>query len=198
MIWKKLKITVEQPFQRDWLGKGIKQILDEPQNDFPLKTDNYITNRAELSQNQCQFILGQSQHPKKLLQVSFDMGFTTMLRTTYKKCKRCRRQSSLPPNIKYEMHSVSLSPHAKKQVGLDLCSLPEVNGYRHLIVCNDYSTKRLEANPIREKTALTAATFLFKLTCRHSCFKVQVNCQGREFVNETSFIFYAFWQTDRG
>ena len=32
------------------------------------------------------------------------------------------------------MHSVPVSPHVMKQVGLDLCSLPEVDGYRHLIV----------------------------------------------------------------
>ena len=33
MICKKLKITVEQtPFQGDWLEKGKKQILDEPQS----------------------------------------------------------------------------------------------------------------------------------------------------------------------
>ena len=37
MIWKKLKITVEQkPFQRDWLEKGKKQILGKPLRDFPL------------------------------------------------------------------------------------------------------------------------------------------------------------------
>ena len=50
MASKKLKITVEQkPFQRDWPEKGKKQILDELQSDLPLKMDNYITKRAELS-----------------------------------------------------------------------------------------------------------------------------------------------------
>ena len=31
------------------------------------------------------------------------------------------------------MHSVPVSPYVMKQVGLDLCSLPEVDGYRHLV-----------------------------------------------------------------
>ena len=38
MIWKKLKIFVEQkPIQRDKLEKGNKQILSEPRTGFPLK-----------------------------------------------------------------------------------------------------------------------------------------------------------------
>ena len=90
------------------------------------------------------------------------------------------------------MHSVPVSPHVKKKVGLDICSLPGENSYRHLIVCNDYITKWLEADPIREITALTVATFLYELMCRHSCFKVQINNQGREFINETCLNSYTF------
>ena len=45
-----MKITVEQtPFQGDWLEKGGKQILDEPESDFSYKIDNYITKRVDLS-----------------------------------------------------------------------------------------------------------------------------------------------------
>ena len=100
-----MKITVEQkPFQRDWLEKEKTQILDELQSGFPLKMDNYITKRVDLSlqiriikstsfmistkgqtilltQRQCQLILGEPQHTKKLLHVSFVKGFTKMLRT---------------------------------------------------------------------------------------------------------------------
>ena len=46
---KEIKITVEKPFQRNWLEKRKKQILDELRSDFPLKMDNYITKRAKLS-----------------------------------------------------------------------------------------------------------------------------------------------------
>ena len=77
------------------------------------------------------------------------------------------------------MHSVPVSLHVKKQVGLDLCSLPEVDSYGHLIVCNDYFTKWSEANPIREKTALMVATFFYELMYCHGCFEVQINDQGR-------------------
>ena len=99
------------------------------------------------------------------------------------KYNRCQRQSSLPPNVKNEMNSVPASPHVMKQVGLELFFLPEVYGYRHPIACIDYFTKWLEAKPIRDKTALTVATFLYELMCLHSCFEVQINDQWREFVD---------------
>ena len=69
---------------------------------------------------------------------------------------------------------------------LSFCCLHGVDGYHHLIVCIDYFTEWLEAKPIRDKTGLTVATFLYEFMCRHGCFKVQVNDQGREFVNRVS------------
>ena len=88
-------------FPKRLAGKGKKQ------SDFTLRMDSYITRRAELSsqiriakstsfmistkgqailvtQKQCQLILGEPQHTKKILLVSFHIKFTTMLRTTYK------------------------------------------------------------------------------------------------------------------
>ena len=44
-----------------------------------------------------------------------------------------------------------------KQVGVDLCGLPEVDGYRYLIVSIDYFIKCSETKPITEKTASTIA-----------------------------------------
>ena len=36
-------------FSKKLAGNGEKQILDEPQSVFPLKMDNYVTKRADLS-----------------------------------------------------------------------------------------------------------------------------------------------------
>ena len=94
------------------------------------------------------------------------------------KYDRYQRQSSLPLNVKNEIHSVPVSLHIMKQVGLDLCSLPDVNGYRLLIVYFDYFTKWLEAKPIRDNTVLTVATFLYEVMFHHGCFEVQINDQG--------------------
>ena len=75
-----------------------------------------------------------------------------MLRTTYKKYDRSQRQNSLPPNMKYEMHSVPVSSDLMKQADLCLCSLLELDGYHHLLAYINYFTKWLEAKPITDKT----------------------------------------------
>ena len=125
-----------------------------------------------VTEKQCQHTLGKPQHKKKFLHVSFDMGFTTMLRTSYKNVIVVK-DKVVYHLTKNEMHSVPVSPHIKKHFGLDLYSLPEVSSYRHLVACNDYFTKWLEANPIREKKVLTVATFLYELMSCHGCFKAK-------------------------
>ena len=71
-----------------------------------------------------------------------------------------------------------------KRVGVDICNLSEVDGYRHVIVLIDYFSKWSEAKQNMEKSALTIAQFLNEVVCRHGCFEIQINDQGREFVNE--------------
>ena len=63
---------------------------------------------------------------------------------------------------------------------MDQCNLSEVEGYRHLAVCINYFSKWTGAKPIKNKTAPTIAQFLYELMCRHGCFSVQINDQGRD------------------
>ena len=73
-----------------------------------------------------------------------------------------------------------------KQIGVDTCCLPSVDEFEYLIVFIDYFSKWSEAKPIHDKSAPTVAQFLYELTCRHGCFAIQINDQGREFVNEVA------------
>ena len=64
----------------------------------------------------------------------------------------CQKQRSLPPNVKNELHSVPVSPNVTKQVGVDLRSLPEVDGYCHFIICIDnFSGQRQNPSKIRQQ-----------------------------------------------
>ena len=85
-----------------------------------------------------------------------------------------------------ELQSIPVPVDVMKQVGVDLCTLPEVDGYHYLIVCIDYFSKWSEAKPIKDKTAPTIAQFLYEMMWRHGCFAIQINDQGRKFVNEVS------------
>ena len=52
--------------------------------------------------------------------------------------------------------------------------------FENLIVCIEWS----EGQPIHDKSASSVVQFLFEVVCRHGCFAIQINDQGREFVNE--------------
>ena len=71
-----------------------------------------------------------------------------------------------------------------KQIVVDICSLPKVDEFEHVIVCIDYFSKWLEAKPTRDKSAPTIAQFLYELICKQGCFAVQINDQSTEFVNK--------------
>ena len=73
-----------------------------------------------------------------------------------------------------------------KQIDIDLSTLPEVDGVKHLIVCIDYFSKWSEAKAVKDKSAPTVAKFLYEIICRHGCMRIQINDQGKEFVNEVS------------
>ena len=70
-----------------------------------------------------------------------------------------------------------------QQVGTDICSLAIIDGFKHL-VCIDYFSKCSETKPIKDKRASAIVQFLHEIMCRHGYMKIQINDQGREFVNE--------------
>ena len=103
-----------------------------------------------------------------------------------KACEICQKQGDLKLKTNSELQSIPVPVDVMKQVGVNLCTLPEVDGYHYLIVCIDYFSKWSEAKPIKDKTAPTIAQFVYEMMCRHGCFAIQINDQGREFVNEVS------------
>ena len=88
--------------------------------------------------------------------------------------------------ISPDLQSIPIESELMKQVGVDLCDLPEVDGFKHLIVLIDDFSKWSEVKPVKDKSAPTVAAFLYEVMCRHGCFKIQINDQGKEFVNEVS------------
>ena len=135
-----------------------------------------------VTQKKYELILEQPQYTTKNPARFFWYGIYNDVEEYIQKCNRCQRQTTLPPNVKNEMQSVPVSPHVMKQVCLNLCCLPKVDGYHQLIICIDYFTKWSEDKPIRDKPALTVATFLYKLMCRHNCCEVQKMIKGKNLL----------------
>ena len=50
-----------------------------------------------------------------------------------------------------------------KQIGIGLCTLPEVDGLKHLIVRIYYFSIWSEAKTVKDKSAPTVAKFLYEI-----------------------------------
>ena len=98
------------------------------------------------------------------------------------KCDECQRHKAIPKQISQRLQNVPVMA----QIGIDICNLPEVDGFKHLIVCIDYFSKWSEAKPLKNASALSVAEFLYEIICRFGCIRIQINDQGREFVNIVS------------
>ena len=119
----------------------------------------------------------------KIAQRLFWHNIAANINEYVKSCKQCQKQGDLK-SPKVELKSIPIPSIVMKQVGVDICNLPEVDGYRHVMVLIDYFSKWSEAKPTEDKSAPTIAQFLYEVMCRHGCFEIQINDQGREFVNE--------------
>ena len=96
-----------------------------------------------------------------------------------------------PTSIKLYRTCIPIPTHPWKQIGVDLCSLPATDkGYVDIVVTVDYFSKWVEAEPTKDKTAETVASFLYRLVCRHGCAEVQINDQGRKFVNRVCTVLH--------
>lgn len=140
---------------------------------------------------------GRDSTYQKVSQRFYWHGMVDDVKSYIKTCQKCQQHGKLIKKISPELQSIPIEPNVMKQVGIDLCNLPEVNGYKHLIVLIDYFSKWSEAKPVKDKSAPTVARFLYEMICRHGCFKTQINDQGREFVNQVSDALLELTGTDQ-
>ena len=77
-----------------------------------------------------------------------------------KTCENCQKQGKNSKKIFPYLQSVRVPNEVMKQIGFDMCNLPEVNGYKHVIICIDYFSKWSEAKTVKDKTAPTVSEFL--------------------------------------
>lgn len=101
-----------------------------------------------------------------------------------KTCDSCQRVNPKLKQDAPDLHCVAIPKEIMQQIGVDISSLPESNGKKYIVVAVDYFSKWSEAKALDDKSAISVARFLFELICRFGCFAVQINDQGREFVNE--------------
>ena len=77
----------------------------------------------------------------KIRERFFWYGMYESVRDYIKGCIGCQKQGDLKPNSKLELKNVPIPNEVMKQVGVDLCNLPHVDGFQHLMVVIDYFSK---------------------------------------------------------
>ena len=126
---------------------------------------------------------GKSSTYEKIAQKLFWYNTSNDISDFVKKCEHCQKQGDLK-SPRADLKPIPIPSTMMKQVGVDICNLPEIDGYCHVIVLIEYFLKWSEAKPTKNKFAPTVAQFLYEVMCRHGGFDVQINDQGREFVNQ--------------
>ena len=73
--------------------------------------------------------------------------------TYIKSCAQCQKVNPKLSNEAPKLHSVPVPNAVMKQIGIDICSLPETNDYKYLVVAIDYFSKWTETKPLKQKDA---------------------------------------------
>ena len=68
-----------------------------------------------------------------------------------KKFMMCQKQESLTRKTKNEPYSIPVPTAVMNKICVDICNLPEVDGYCCLVVCIDYFSKWSEGKPLKDK-----------------------------------------------
>ena len=118
---------------------------------------------------------GRESTYQKISEQFFWHGMIEDIKEYIKICKSCQQQGKIFKKISPELKSISVPNEVMKQIGIDLCTLPEGDGFKNLIVCIDYFSKWSEAKAIKDKSAPTVSKFLYEIICRHGCMRIQIN-----------------------
>lgn len=84
---------------------------------------------------------GRDSTYQKVSQRFYWHGMVDDVKSYIKTCQKCQQHGKLIKKISPELQSIPIEANVMQQVGVDLCNLPEVNGYKHLIVLIDYFSK---------------------------------------------------------
>ena len=100
---------------------------------------------------------GRESTYQKVSERFFWHGMIEDIKEYIKICKSCQQQGKIFKKISPELKSIPVPNEVMKQIGIDLCTLPEVDGFKHLIVCMDYFSKWSVAKGCKRQK------------CTHSC-----------------------------
>ena len=132
--------------------------------------------------------LGRDKTQAKIKERFYWPTITKDVQDFVQTCDACQRTNKAFKKNRGELQPIPVEPKPFHRLGVDLVGpLPETKeGYKYFITAIDAYTKWVESEPLKTKSAEEVAKFLYQVICRHGCFDIQLNDQGREFVNKVS------------
>ena len=109
---------------------------------------------------------------------------------------QCQKQGKIK-KIPSELDSILIKTEVMQQIVINICSFPEVDDFKHLVACIGYFNKWSQAKPIKDNIASTTAQFHYEVICRHGCIRIQINDQGKEFVNKVCKVLHNMIGTEQ-
>ena len=106
---------------------------------------------------------GRESTYQKISERFYWHGMVDDVKNYIKTCQKCQHQGKIFKKISPDLQSIPIESEVMKQVGVDLCNLPEVDGFKHLIVLIDYFSKWSEVKPVKDKSAPIVAAFLYEV-----------------------------------
>ena len=106
---------------------------------------------------------GRDSTYQKISERFYWHGMVDDVKNYIKTCHKCQHQGKIFKKISPDLQSIPIESEVMKQVGVDLCNLPEVDGFEHLIVLIDYFSKWSEVKPVKDESAPTVAAFLYEV-----------------------------------
>ena len=90
------------------------------------------------------------------------------------------------------MKSIPIPQKIFSQIGIDLVTMVESQGYKYILTVCDFFTKWPELIPIHDKKATTIAKELYVLFTRYSCPDVIISDCRTEFCNAVSEAIFTY------
>ena len=90
------------------------------------------------------------------------------------------------------MKSIPIPQKIFSQIGIDLVTRVESQGYKYILTICDFFTKWPELIPIRDKKATTIAKELYVLYTRYGCPDVIISDCRTEFYNAISEAIFTY------
>ena len=103
-------------------------------------------------------------------------------------CKCCQWVNTTKlQKVNEELHSIPIPMKPMAQVGIDLMKLKPSKGYDYVITAIDYFTKYVEMGALKDKSALSVATWIFNnIFCCYGMTDIHITNNSMEFVNQIS------------